>query len=536
MKIPAICAVTASLAALLLVQHHPVAAQGIIPGKPQITELSETGFPSLTQLSLSELELTRNLLVRLGYLEKAGPERPLDAATFNALKQFLAASGWSAGAPDKVQLFRTLFSAVWVKEDWSSGKADGQDSIVGADEITRAQQALTALGDEPGPVDGLFGPLTMTAVARFQSESGMKVNGLLNRNMLHNITRAEKFAQNPPRKTIYMLNWPDYVDPAALDGFERETNIRVVHETFEESGETKDLLLQGSSKFDVMVQSGQQLRQVLEKERAVELIDRIKLPNILTVDTASLTYVEQLDPDNLHSVPYMWGTVGLGINRDKVRDILPDAPLNSMALLLDPKYASELSKCGLSMIDEPVDVFPAIVSYLGGDFNSVGITDLEAVDDALQRVKPYVKAVSLDSYIDDLTDGRSCVAFGYSGDILFSREPAAEKGTGTIVYSVPKEGSGIWFDLFVIPGASQNKEEAYQLINHFLKPEVAGASTNYLQYANSVWASAPFIDKKLLDDPGLYPPRETLGRLSVQPPLAADIEAEITRIWEKFKN
>jgi putrescine transport system substrate-binding protein len=536
MKIAAKRAVAASLAALFLAQVQPVAAQGIIPGKPQVPELTEPGFASLEQISPSELEFMRKLLVRLGYLETVGPERPLDGTTFDAMKQFLAASGWVAETPNKAQLFRTLFSAIWVKEEWAAGNAEGQDSIVSSDEVTRAQQVLTILGDEPGPVDGLYGPQTMTAVARFQSRNGMKVNGLLNRNMLHNITRAEKFAQVPPKKTIYMLNWPDYVDPAALDGFERETNVRVIHETFEESAETKDLLLQGSPKYDVMVQSGQQLRQVLEKERAVELIDRIKLPNIQTVDTASLSYVEQLDPDNLHSIPYMWGTVGLGINKDKVRSILPNAPLNSMALLLDPKYASELSKCGLSMIDEPVDVFPAIVSYLGGNFNSVGITDLEAVDDALQRVKPYVKAVSLDSYIDDLTVGKSCVAFGYSGDILFSREPAAEKGAGTIVYSVPKEGSGIWFDLFVIPGASQNKNEAYQLIDYFLKPEVAGASTNYLQYANSVWASAPFIDKKLLDDPGLYPPRETLGRLSVQPPLAADIEAEIIRIWERFKN
>jgi putrescine transport system substrate-binding protein len=158
------------------------------------------------------------------------------------------------------------------------------------------------------------------------------------------------------------------------------------------------------------------------------------------------------------------------------------------------------------------------------------------VDEALQRVKPYVKAVSLDSYIDDLTDGKSCVAFGYSGDILFSREPARQKGTGTIVYSVPKEGGQIWFDLLVIPGAAQNKDEAYQLINHLLEPAVAGASTNYLQYANSVWASAPYIDKKLLADPGLYPPRETLSRLSIQPPIPADVEAEITRIWERFKN
>jgi putrescine transport system substrate-binding protein len=527
---------TAILAAIACLQALPAAAQGIIPGKPQVEELSVTRLATVGQLSASELALARNLLTRLGFLGQADAERPLDKETVDAIESFVAAPGGNELAPDRSQLFRRLFTAVWAKEGWSSGNAEGQDTIVGPEDVTQAQQALAVLGFDTGPIDGRFGPMTMTAVARFQSASGMKANGLLNRNTLHNITRAQKFAANPPNKTIHMLNWPDYIDPAALDGFERKTNIRVVHETFEESSETKELLLQGSSKYDVMVQSGQQFRQVLEKEKAVEMIDRIKIPNILTVDTASLVYVERLDPDNLHSIPYMWGTVGLGINREKVKAISPDAPLDSMALILDPKYAAALAQCGLRIIDEPADVFPSIVSYLGGDFNTIGITDLEAVDEALQRVKPYVKAVSLDSYIDDLTDGKSCVAFGYSGDILFSREPARQKGTGTIVYSVPKEGGQIWFDLLVIPGAAQNKDEAYQLINHLLDPAVAGASTNYLQYANSVWASAPYIDKKLLADPGLYPPRETLSRLSIQPPIPADVEAEITRIWERFKN
>jgi putrescine transport system substrate-binding protein len=534
MKLSALYA--ASLAALLLVEPMPAVAQGMIPGRLQAEEVSPDRFASLMQFTPSELGLIRNLLVRLGHLETDGPERSLDAATLDAMKGFLAAVQWNGPAPGKRQFIRTLCSAVWEKEGWSSGKANGQDSIVGPEDVMRAQRALAVLGHEPGPADGHFGLATMVAVVEFQVKSGMKVNGLLNRNMLHNITRAEKFAGQPPSKTIYMLNWPDYIDPAALDGFERETNIRVVHETFEESSETKELLLQGSSKYDVMVQTGQDLRQVLEKDKAVEVIDGSKIPNLLIVDTASLFYVDRLDPDNLHSVPYMWGTVGLGINKEKVQAILPDAPLDTMALLLDPRYAAKLSECGLSMIDEPADVMSTIVSYLGGDFNNVGITDLEAVEAVLQKVKPYVKVGVVETYTDDLAEGKICVAFGYSGDILATRDPARENGTGTIVYSVPKEGSEIWFDLFVIPGASKNKEEAYRLINYFLKPKVAAASTNYLQFANAVWASTPYIDKKLLADPGLYPPRETLNRLSIQPPLPADVEAEITRIWGRFKN
>jgi putrescine transport system substrate-binding protein len=225
----------------------------------------------------------------------------------------------------------------------------------------------------------------------------------------------------------------------------------------------------------------------------------------------------------------MWGTVGLGVNKEKVKAVRPDAPLNSLSLILDPTIAADVSKCGIALIDEPIDVIPAFVAYLGGDMKNIGITDLEAVEEALSKVSDFIKVVSVDSYINSLSEGKYCVVWGYSGAILRPRLAKANKGT--IVYNVPKEGSQLWFDLFVIPNKSQNKEGAYQLLNYMLKPEVAAANTNFLQYANPIMTSAPYIEPKLLSDPGLYPPKSVLKRLAVQPPMAANVEAELKRIW-----
>jgi len=514
----------------------PAMAQGIIAGPDQPPDLADAGLGELVELKPQEVATIQRLLKRLGYLKEGSLTRTMDAETAAAISAHVAEAKLRVSGLTAERLIRSLFSMAWTKEGWASGNVDGQDIIVDKAEVRLAQDSLKKLGLAPGPVDGVYGPATLTATEIFQEDNGLKVNGLLTRNTFHNITRAVKFVDNPPLSTIRMLNWPDYIDPAALDGFERETNIRVVHETFEESAETKELLLQGSDKYDVMVQPGAQMRQVVEKDGAVLKLDLQKIPNSKGLDPTSQNYVEALDPGNAHSVPYMWGTVGLGVNREMVKQIRPDAPINSMALLLDPKYAAELSKCGLAVIDEPIDVIPAIVSYLGGDFNSLGIADLEQVDAALSKVASYVQVVSIDSYIDDLTNGKYCVAFGYSGDILFAREPAKERKTGTLVYSVPKEGSEIWFDLLVIPGNAKNKDGAYKLINYLLKPQVAAASTNYLQYANAVRESAPFIDPKLLKDPGLYPPRKTLEGLAIQPPLSQEVEVELKRIWAKFKN
>ncbi len=512
----------------------PAGAQGMISAPSEEDNLAEVEFGDLGKMSAQEISTVQRLLLRLGYLKDENMTRTMDSPTVAAIVAHLKDVKIAPQGVTAEKMLRSLFTAAWIKEGWGSGSADGQDLVVDKTEVKQAQDALKKLKYEPGPIDGVFGPATFSAVQLFQEDNGLNVTGLLSRNTFQNVTRALNFVDKKPLSTVHMLNWPDYMNPDTLSNFEKETNIRVIHEVFENSSDTKDLLLQGSPRYDVMVQEGAQMRQVLEGESAVEVLDRAKLPNAGFLDPAALTYTGVLDPGNKHSVPYMWGTVGLGINKEKVQAIRPDAPLNSLALILDPAIAADLSKCGIAIIDEPIDVIPAMVSYLGGDVKNIGITDLEAVDVALSKVSAYIKVVSTDSYINSISEGKYCVAWGYSGDNFFARDLAKEKNTGTIVYNVPKEGSQLWFDLLVIPGKAQNKAGAYQLINYILKPEVAAANTNFLQYANAVVNSAPFIEPALLKDPGLYPPKSVLKRLTVQPPMALNVEVEMKRIWARL--
>ena len=523
------CAVALSVAGAA-----PLYAQGMISAPSTETDLADAGLDGLANLKAQEVSTIQRLLRRLGYLKPENMTRQMDAATTTALLTHLQATNTPADGMTSEKIMRSLFTAAWIKEGWATGSANGQSLVVEPAEVRQAQDALKKLGYAPGPSDGVFGPATLSAIEIFQEDNGMNVTGLLTRNMFQNVVRALNFVDKKPVSTVHMLNWADYINPASLDNFEKETNIRIVHEVFTNSTETKDLLHQGSDKYDVMVQAGAQMRQILDEKSAVETLDRAKIPNAEFLDPAALSYINVLDPNNSHSVPYMWGTVGLGVNKEKVRAIRPDAPLNSLSLILDPAIAADVSKCGIALIDEPIDVLPAFVSYLGGDIKNIGITDLEAVEVALSRVSDYIKVVSVDSYINSLSEGKYCVVWGYSGAIFYARDLAKANGKGTIVYNVPKEGSQLWFDLFVIPNKSQNKEGAYELLNYMLKPEVAAANTNFLQYANPILTSAPYIEPKLLSDPGLYPPKSVLKRLAVQPPMAANVEAELKRIWSKL--
>ena len=512
----------------------PTGAQGMISAPSEEDDASEVELGSLGEMTSQEISTVQRLLRRLGYLTDDKLSRALDGPTAGAIVAHLKDVNTSPSGMTTEKLMRSLFTAAWIKEGWGTGSAEGQDLVVDKAEVRVAQDALQKLNYAPGPVDGVFGPATYSAIELFQEDNGLNITGLLSRNDYQNITRALNFIDKKPAGIVHMLNWPDYMNPDTLSNFEKETNIRVLHDVFESSSETKELLLNGSDRYDLMVQIGAQMRQVLEGQNTVEALDHAKLPNAKNLDPAALTYTGVLDPDNKHSVPYMWGTVGLGVNKEKVRQVKPDAPLNSLALILDPAIAADVSKCGIAVIDEPNDVVPAFVAYVGGDIKNIGITDLEAVDAVLAKVSQYIKVVSTDSYINSLSDGKYCVAWGYSGDIFFARDMAKEKKTGTIVYNVPKEGSQLWFDLLVMPSRAQNKDGAYQLLNYLMKPEVAAANTNFLQYANPVLASAPFIEPELLKDPGLYPPKSVLKRLTIQPPMPVDIEAEMKRIWSKL--
>jgi putrescine transport system substrate-binding protein len=510
-----------------------VFAQGMVSA-PGTEEAVAAEFGAMGDATEQQIVTIQRLLRRLGYLKAEQLSRKMDEPTSSALAVHFQNANTSPKGMNAEQIVRSLFSEAWTKEGWATGNVEGQNLVVDKAEVRAAQEVLKKIGYEGGPVDGVFGPATLASVESFQEDNGLKVKGLLTRNMQQNIMRSLKFADKKPITTIHMLNWNGYINPDSLDKFERETDIRVVHDVFDLSVETKDLLLGHTEKYDVIMQTGAQMRLVLEGKDVVEKLDPVKLPNAQNVDPAILKVANALDPGNLYGEPYMWGTVGLAVNNDKVKAIRPDIDLDSTTLLMDPKIAADLSKCGIAVVDEPIDVIPSLVTYLGGDIGNISTPDLEAVDLALSKVAPYLKRVSVESWIKKLGEGKYCVVWGYPGGTYRARDLAKTNGTGKITYNVPKEGTQMWMDFMVIPTHAPNKDAAYQLINFMLRPDVAAANTNFLRFANAVTPSAKFIDPVLLNDPGLYPPAATLSKISAMAPISAPVEELLYKIWKKI--
>jgi putrescine transport system substrate-binding protein len=214
---------------------------------------------------------------------------------------------------------------------------------------------------------------------------------------------------------------------------------------------------------------------------------------------------------------------------------MPNAPLDSFDLVFDPKVVKNFQKCGVALLDSASEMFNMSLSYLKKDPNSQNVDDLNAAAEALMKIRPYIRYMDTQRMISDLANGEICLAIGYSGDILQARDRAEENKTGQeIGYIIPKEGSIIWFDSYLIPKDAPHPKNAHLFINYMLRPDVIAAVTNFVNYPNGNAAATELVNEDVRNDPGVYPPAEI--RVKLTPDLADTEETTrvMTRLWTKF--
>jgi len=337
-------------------------------------------------------------------------------------------------------------------------------------------------------------------------------------------------------KVLNLYIWSDYLAPDTLSNFEKETGIKV-HVSYYDSNETLETrLLAGSSGFDVVLPTASYFARQI-KAGVYLTLDKSKLPNLKNMDQSMMARVAEADdPGNSHGVIYMWGTNGIGYNAKMIKALLPDAPLDSWRLVFDPAVASKIAKCGISVLDSPAEMVRAVYSYLGKDPNSQKPEDLVAADQVLTKIRPFIRNINSSEYIDALANGDLCVAVGYNGDVLQARDRARDANKGIEVgYSIPVEGTILWFDNLAIPKDAPDPDSAYAFINYIMTPQVIADVSNFKRYANANAAAQALVLPEVKADPGIYPTAEQMKKLVLQGLDSPEQTRAITRLWQKFK-
>ncbi|MGV8920265.1 MAG: polyamine ABC transporter substrate-binding protein [Pseudomonas sp.] len=338
-------------------------------------------------------------------------------------------------------------------------------------------------------------------------------------------------------KVLHVYNWSDYIAPDTIAQFEKESGIKVVYDVFDSNETLEAKLLAGKSGYDIVVPSNNFLAKQI-KAGVYQELDKSKLSNYKNLNTSLLKAVSVSDPDNKHGFPYMWGSIGIGYNPEKVKAALgADAPVNSWDLVFKPENAAKLKACGISFLDSPTEMMPAALHYLGYKTDTQDKKEIAAAEALFLKVRPSVAYFHSSKYISDLANGNICVAVGYSGDVYQAKARAAEAGDKVkVAYSIPKEGAGSFYDMVAIPKDAENVEGAYKFMNFLLKPEVMAAITNSVHFPNGNAAATPLVDEDIRNDPGVYPPAEVQAKLYAIADQPAPVLRELTRSWTKIKS
>jgi putrescine transport system substrate-binding protein len=331
--------------------------------------------------------------------------------------------------------------------------------------------------------------------------------------------------------TLNVYNWSDYIDPALLEEFTKETGIKVVYDTFDNNEIVETKLTTGGSGYDIVAPSNQVVQRLIAAG-VLEPFDFAKIPNRKNLWPEIASRMETFDPGLKHSIPYMWGTIGIGYNEAMIKERLGNAPVDSWSLVFDPATIAKVADCGVMMLDSGEEMFSIILNYMGKDPNSTNAQDYKEATDLMAKVRPSVRKFHSSEYINALAGGDICVAVGYSGDIFQAATRAEEAGGKvSIGYSIPKEGAQIWFDNFVIPNDAPNKEAAYKFIDFMYRPEVIARASNYVQYANANAPSKELLDPAVRDNPGIYPADAVIAKMFTPTVKEQELMREINRYW-----
>ncbi len=342
--------------------------------------------------------------------------------------------------------------------------------------------------------------------------------------------------QAQEEKVVNVYNWSDYIDESILADFQGETGIRVVYDVFDSNEVLETKLLAGNTGYDVVVPTGSFMERQIQAG-AFQKLDQSKLSNKGNQWQDILNRLSVYDPGNAYSVNYMWGTTGIGYNVGMIKARMPNAPVDSLSMLLDPEIVSKFADCGVYMLDAPAELIPATLKYLGRDPASHLSSDIRRAERALQAVRPYVRKFHSSEYINALANGDICLAFGWSGDVLQARDRAAEADNNVVVdYKIPREGALMWFDQMAVPVDAPHPNNAHTFIDYILRPEVIAKASNDVYFANGNLPSQELLNEDVIGDPSIYPPPSTVSNLYLVKAYPDRIQRAVTRAWTRIKS
>jgi spermidine/putrescine transport system substrate-binding protein len=332
------------------------------------------------------------------------------------------------------------------------------------------------------------------------------------------LTFLPRFALSEEEKKLNFYNWDTYIGENTLSNFNEATGIEVKMDLYADNDELFAKLKGGNPGYDVIVPTNDTLERMIKADMVIPL-DHSKIPNMSNIDEPFRD--AQFDPGRKFSLPYMWGTLGIGFRKSEV-----STPPDSWKVLFDSdEYAG-----AISLLGDQQNVLGAGLKYLGFSWNSTNPDELKKVEELLIRQKKNIKVFADDNGQDLLASGEVKVCQEWNGDI---KQIMAEDDD--VSYVLPKEGSLFWQDVLAIPKGAPHPQNAHAFINYILDAEAGREIAETILYATANKAAKDLAADAYKNNPVIFPPAEVLAKC--EPALYLGEEATKVRdeIWTRIQ-
>ena len=327
--------------------------------------------------------------------------------------------------------------------------------------------------------------------------------------------------------TLNVYNWGQYIADGSDGSMEvikefetRYPHIKVNYSTYDSNEIMYSKLSNGGITVDLIIPSDYMIARLISEDMLLPLnFDNI--PNYRYIDEnfRNTAY----DPENLYSVPYTWGTVGILYNTKYV----DEADVTGWELLWNEKYAGKILTFGNSR-----DAFGVAQYLLGYDVNTTDRDELRHCAEVLKEQKPLLQQYVMDEIFSIMQNGEAWIAPYYAGDCLTMMGVNEDLS----FYLPEDQGFNLFIDAMCIPTCAKEKEAAELFINFLCDPEIAGANMDWICYGTPLSAAKEFIDPETIADPVTYPDDSILVNGSSYAYLPEDVSRFMESLFMEVRN
>ena len=277
---------------------------------------------------------------------------------------------------------------------------------------------------------------------------------------------------------VNVYNWGEYIDESVLEDFEEATGIKVNYQMYDSNETMYGKIAPGGTDYDVVIPSDYMIARMIEEDM-LEPLNFDNIPNFADIDPELKN--PEYDPENLYSVPYMWGLMGVIYNTTMV----DEADLGSWDLMWNEKYADNIV-----MIDNSRDAIGIALKRLGHSYNTTDTAQITEAVDTLIAQKPILQGYVMDEVFGKMEGGNAAIGTYYYGDYLTMLENNPDLG-----FYIPEEGTNIYVDAMCILKTAPNKANAEAFINYMCSTEAG------LKNCEEIWYSTPLLSVREQLDP-----------------------------------